>query len=264
MKLTVSKNVKGNLGDKTKKFAFELTSDRELTIAGITPTSQTEEKYRGSCSIHAGNGVYKMTSLVNGYPGYIQLSKEGATSYNNIDSTWELEQTIFNNAFEVTISGGKIVFNLMDGKVFRFGFPNLSEGASATANNFRELVTTYTYNFNLADDEELVVPNVPYGANISVKERASNHVASVVATDSDVIVDKANSSNNTALSTDGFAMEEDTDVAFTNTREMKPVTGSMNSTNLILLLIVIVGGCLGIAVKRYRSAKKDGAIGTDF
>ena len=247
--LNILKNVKGNLGDKTKKFAFELASDRELTIPGINPTSVTEEKYRGSCSIHAVNGVYTMTSLVDGYPGYIKLSKEGETTYTNIDSTWELEQTIFNNVAQATIADKKVTFRLTDGRVFRFGFPNLYEGSTVTANNFRELVTTYTYKFNLADDETLSVSDVPYGTNVTVNEKASNHTASYKVTKGSNSITNENENKETALKTANIMMDDNVSIEYTNTRGLETTTNA-TGTNILWLLIILISTLICLEVSR--------------
>lgn len=147
-KLTVKKNVKGNLGDKTKNFSFT------ANLTGLT----------------AGE------------------------TYSHSDGTF-------------------------------------------TADTNGEASVT----FNLKDDEEWSLNDLPYNTNAVVTETASNHTASYeVKQESSVISSNANTEKETSLATSSVQVKKDTVVEFTNTRGVEPITTAASAMWWLYILVLLL------------------------
>ena len=232
--LTVSKNVKGSLGDTTKNFEF--TANLTGLKANTTYTFQKPELRFLNVSLVEDSIVLKVTDkgeqplnkvkLVIAFPSGEE--KAYTTNANGEITLSEPDEGLY----IIENGDGYVVFSLLGEDLE--GDTSIELAAGDKKEEFTSNASgNATVNFTLHDDESVLFSSLPEGATYVITESASDHIASysLRATGDNAIISKSHDSNSAkgeslATATERMdANDGNVTVIFTNTRNMATETG---------------------------------------
>lgn len=208
------------------------TKSYTFAIEGLTPDTAYE--------VIESNAVvdgFELTQTTNGITGTVRKDGTSTASFTN---TYTPSQC--------TLTVTKVVAGSMGYKnqAFAFELTVIKDGQSYTENIDGLTKENGVYVFTLKDGETKTIL-LPYGCNFTLSEK--DDMQGYATT---YVVDQGETVSSRTLTVSGLT--EDTEVTFTNTRDLKAPTGiiSNHTSFLMMIAVALTGVCLFLVVYRKR------------